>query len=208
MEDDQLASDPAPVQQSVLLGEPTQPVDMQEGTSSSAGDCSDASLGSPKTGEQPTRWSDLEVEPSRHEQQPSAQIMFGCCTIDIVKQLSSEELSRNSIDVSGDRIRRLAMHLLNQHSFYPLYPPSISVPLDLSLAPEALEIPCTPDVLLLPSDLAPFIKVLNYESSGEETVSCMCINPGRLAKGIGGGTFVELNYNEDSNNSYASIIRI
>ncbi|KAI0492783.1 hypothetical protein KFK09_027059 [Dendrobium nobile] len=136
------------------------------------------------------------------------EIMFGCCTVDIVKQLSSEELSRNSIDVSGDRIRRLAMHLLNQHSFYPLYPPSTSVPLDLSLAPEAMEIPCTPDVLLLPSDLAPFIKVLNYESSGEETVSCMCINPGRLAKGIGGGTFVELNYNEDSNNSYASIIRI
>ncbi|PKU87019.1 DNA polymerase alpha subunit B [Dendrobium catenatum] len=136
------------------------------------------------------------------------EIMFGCCTVDIVKQLSSEELSRNSIDVSGDRIRRLAMHLLNQHSFYPLYPPSTSVPLDLSLAPEAMEIPCTPDVLLLPSDLAPFIKVLNYDSSGEETVSCMCINPGRLAKGIGGGTFVELNYNEDSNNSYASIIRI
>ncbi|XP_020571946.1 DNA polymerase alpha subunit B [Phalaenopsis equestris] len=136
------------------------------------------------------------------------EILFDCCTVDILKQLSSEELSRNSFDASVDRIGRLAKHLLNQHSFYPLYPPSESVPLDLSLAPEALDIPSTPDVLLLPSDLAPFVKALSYESSGEEGVSCMCVNPGRLAKGIGGGTFVELNYNKDSKNSYASIIRI
>lgn len=136
------------------------------------------------------------------------EIMFGCCTVDILKQLSSEELSRNSVDISVDRIGRLAMHLLNQHSFYPLYPPSTSVPLDLSLAPEAMDISSTPDVLLLPSDLAPFVKVLSYECIDEETVSCMCVNPGRLAKGIGGGTFVELNYYEDSKNSFASIIRI
>ncbi|KAK8943380.1 hypothetical protein KSP40_PGU006061 [Platanthera guangdongensis] len=92
-------------------------------------------------------------------------IMVGCCTVDILKQLSSEEISRNPVDASGDRIGRLAMHLLSQHSFYPLYPPSVNVPLDFSLAPEAMDIPLTPDVLLLPSDLAPFIKVrtLNFD---------------------------------------------
>lgn len=44
-------------------------------------------------------------------------------------------------------------------SFYPLYPPSRDVPLDLSIAPEALHITSVPDVLILPSDLAPFVKV-------------------------------------------------
>jgi DNA polymerase alpha subunit B len=34
------------------------------------------------------------------------------------------------------------------------------VPLDFSLAKEALEISSAPDVLLLPSDLAPFVKVI------------------------------------------------
>ncbi|KAK8923482.1 hypothetical protein KSP39_PZI019429 [Platanthera zijinensis] len=136
------------------------------------------------------------------------EIMVGCCTVDILKQLSSEEISRNPVDASGDRIGRLAMHLLSQHSFYPLYPPSVNVPLDFSLAPEAMDIPLTPNVLLLPSDLAPFIKVLNYESSGEKVCNCLCVNPGRLSKGIGGGTFVDLNYHEDPNKSHASIIRI
>lgn len=136
------------------------------------------------------------------------EIMVGCCTVDILKHLSSEEISRISVDASSDRIGRLSLHLLNQHSFYPLYPPSASVPLDLSLAQDALDIPLTPDVLLLPSDLAPFIKVLSYESSGEEPIKCMCLNPGRAAKGIGGGTFVDLNYHENPSKSYASIIRI
>lgn len=41
------------------------------------------------------------------------------------------------------------------YSYYPLYPPAAGVPLDFSLAKEALEILSAPDVLLLPSDLAP-----------------------------------------------------
>ena len=46
------------------------------------------------------------------------------------------------------------------NSFYPLYPPTEGIPLDLSLAPEALEVSTIPDVLILPSDLASFVKVL------------------------------------------------
>ncbi|PKA50073.1 hypothetical protein AXF42_Ash021104 [Apostasia shenzhenica] len=86
------------------------------------------------------------------------EITISCCNVDILKQLSSEEISRSPVDAPADRISRLATHLLNQRSYYPLYPPSVSVPLDLSLAPEALDIPTTPDLLLLPSDLAPFVK--------------------------------------------------
>ena len=46
------------------------------------------------------------------------------------------------------------------YSYYPLYPPAAGVPMDFSLAKEALEIPSAPDVLLLPSDLAPSVKVI------------------------------------------------
>lgn len=120
------------------------------------------------------------------------QINFGCCTVDILKQLSGQEISRKPPGGKpGDRIGRLASHILKQqrwfhlalsrcttgdrscavvkfwcsarssYSYYPLYPPAPGVPLDLSLAKEALEIPSAPDVLLLPSDLAPFVKVNN-----------------------------------------------
>lgn len=50
-------------------------------------------------------------------------------------------------------------------SYYPLYPPSLGVPLDLSLAPEALDIPLIPDILILPSDLSPFVKVNTITST-------------------------------------------
>lgn len=45
-------------------------------------------------------------------------------------------------------------------------------------------------------------------SEGEETAKCVCINPGRLAKGEGGGTFVELRYNGSPDRMHASVISI
>ena len=48
---------------------------------------------------------------------------------------------------------------LSRNSFYPLYPPAEGIPLDFSLAPEALEISSIPDILILPSDLTHFVKV-------------------------------------------------
>ncbi|XP_042506466.1 DNA polymerase alpha subunit B [Macadamia integrifolia] len=139
------------------------------------------------------------------------EVKVGCCTVDILKQLSGEEISRNPANgSSGDRMSRLAIHLLSQHSFYPLYPPSEGVPLDLSLAPEAMQISSIPDILVLPSDLAPFVKVLSVDGrmEGDEQSKCICVNPGRSAKGIGGGTFVELNYHKNLDRTSASIIRI
>ncbi|CAN6301501.1 unnamed protein product [Urochloa humidicola] len=139
----------------------------------------------------------------------SNQIQFGCCTVDILKQLSGEEISRRPPGGKpGDRIGRLAAHILKQQSYYPLYPPAAGVPLDFSLAKEALEISSAPDVLLLPSDLAPFVKVLSLGEGSDYQKKLICMNPGRLSKGIGGGTFVELYYNEDTDKTNASIIRI
>ncbi|KAF7097866.1 hypothetical protein CFC21_099649 [Triticum aestivum] len=139
----------------------------------------------------------------------SNEIQFGCCTVDILKQLSGDEISRKPPGGKAtDRIGRLATHIVKQQSYYPLYPPAAGVPMDFSLAKEALEIPSAPDVLLLPSDLAPSVKVLSVNEDTEEHKRFICVNPGRLSKGIGGGTFVELYYNEDTEKTKAFIMRI
>ncbi|GFY88166.1 DNA polymerase alpha 2 [Actinidia rufa] len=77
------------------------------------------------------------------------------------------------------------------NSFYPLYPPMEGTPLDFSLAPEALQISRVPDILILSSDLAHFMKVLSLgdQNDGQEQVKCVCVNPGRLARGEGAGFF-------------------
>ncbi|EEF47552.1 DNA polymerase alpha subunit B [Ricinus communis] len=139
------------------------------------------------------------------------QVRVGCCTVDIIKQLGSEEMSRNPTDgTPSNRMSRLANHILSQRSFYPLYPPAEDVPLDFSLAPEALHIPSVPHILIVPSDMKYFIKVLSLGGriEGEEQTKCVCINPGRLAKGEGGGTFVELNYRGSPDKMNASVIGI
>ncbi|KAK2636699.1 hypothetical protein Ddye_031491 [Dipteronia dyeriana] len=138
------------------------------------------------------------------------QVKVGCCTVDLLKQLSGEELSRNPKDgtAPSDRMSRLANHILSQRSFYPLYPPAEGIPLDFSLAPEALTISSIPDIIVLPSDMKYFIKVLSLggRSEGEEEKKCVCVNPGRLAKGEGGGTFAELHYHGSPDMMNASII--
>ncbi|XP_078441933.1 DNA polymerase alpha 2 isoform X2 [Wolffia australiana] len=136
------------------------------------------------------------------------EVVVGGCSVDILKHLSSEEIAQITPETSGgDRLGRLAHHVLAQRSFYPLYPPSTEVPLDLSLAPEALAISAAPDVLLMPSDLAPFVKVLAAEE-GEAGRRCAWVNPGRLAKGIGGGTFAELLFDASPDQATATVVRI
>lgn len=55
-----------------------------------------------------------------------------------------------------------------------------------------------------------WFQVLSHgeRGEGEKPVKCICVNPGRLAKGEGGGTFVELNYYGSPDTSNASIIGI
>ncbi|XP_057431377.1 uncharacterized protein LOC130724206 [Lotus japonicus] len=137
------------------------------------------------------------------------EVKVGCCTVDILKQLSGEEISRMAADGKPvDRLSRLANHILNQQSFYPLYPPAESVPLDSSLAPEALQLSLVPDVLILPSDIKYFVKVLSSEREGIDHAKCVAVNPGRLAKGEGGGTFVELDYCGGPDKINASVVGI
>lgn len=112
------------------------------------------------------------------------------------------------------------------YSFYPLFPPALGTTLDLSLSPGSLDLPSNVDIMVLPSDLNPFVKVLSESSTklashkracpntcdvqkglspqmkenrtgdsileGWSGQTRLSVNPGRLAKGINGGTFVEI----------------
>ncbi|CAG8547618.1 18778_t:CDS:10, partial [Acaulospora morrowiae] len=66
-------------------------------------------------------------------------------------------------------------HLFQEEteSLYPLFPPSMGVNLDLKHS-SSLDLIYTPDVLVLPSKLKYFAKVLD---------NVICVNPGYLAKG-------------------------
>lgn len=58
-----------------------------------------------------------------------------------------------------DRLGRLASHLLQQQSFYPLYPPSKDMCIDHELLEQHGFIEYIPHILILPSTLRYFIKV-------------------------------------------------
>ena len=82
-------------------------------------------------------------------------------------------------------------------SYYPLYPPPLGACLDTSLG-QALDMPCTPDIMLFPSDLAPFAKLvpcgalLDQAASSAGDPKTVCINPGRLVKDKSGATYAWL----------------
>ncbi|CAL8467288.1 g6825 [Coccomyxa elongata] len=140
------------------------------------------------------------------------EIVIGAASPDFLKQVSAQEISKGP---TPDRMTALASHVIGQGSYFPLYPPAPGSMLDASLGAE-LDLPCTPDILILPSDLAPFAKLVAAESPAKSGVAAdaantdalaggdvgtrqrlvmgnvVCVNPGRLAKDKSGGTFAKL----------------
>ncbi|KAK6638803.1 hypothetical protein RUM43_007072 [Polyplax serrata] len=105
-------------------------------------------------------------------------VVFGVTSTDVLLHMSKEEIS---CSLEGGRLPRLAKHILQQRSFYPLSPAK-DVPLDPLLMDHAkLEI--APHILIVPSDLRYFIQKVD---------GCVVVNPERLAKGLIGGTYARL----------------
>lgn len=95
-------------------------------------------------------------------------------------------LSRQETHCRGmreNRLGRMARHLLRQRSYAPVFPTSTEAAVDLEKSVEHAALPCTPDVLVLPSKLAAFCR----ETDGAER--CVATNPGCLARGTTGGTY-------------------
>ncbi|XP_023238192.1 DNA polymerase alpha subunit B-like [Centruroides sculpturatus] len=107
-------------------------------------------------------------------------IVIGITSTDVLFHIGREEVTFPS--TMSDRLGRLCRHILNQQSFYPLYPSN-----EVNISYEHLELyaklTVSPHILILPSDLRHFIKDVN---------GCCCINPERLTKGLVGGTFARI----------------
>ena len=82
---------------------------------------------------------------------------------------------------------RLTSHLLSQGSFYPLHPSSEEVNIDYEQSERYSAIAMVPNLLILPSDLAQFVR---------EVEGCTVINPGRVTKGEGPGTWARISVRE------------
>ena len=106
--------------------------------------------------------------------------------------LGQQELARNAPVAAGapkpDRMARLASHLLQQRSLLPIFPAPTSetspLAVDVVANLKAGHLPGLPDVLLTPSDLAPFAKI------GFGGV--LCVNSGRLTRKQAGGNYATI----------------
>ncbi|XP_011644932.1 DNA polymerase alpha subunit B isoform X1 [Pogonomyrmex barbatus] len=98
-----------------------------------------------------------------------AGLKVGITSVDVIKHIGKEEIS----NVSGDRLSRLADHVLAQTCFYPVYPPPEDLNVDVELWEKYAFFDQQPHLLILPSDMRCYYKVIN---------ECMILNPERMHK--------------------------
>jgi len=102
---------------------------------------------------------------------------FGITTTDILTHLAGTELvKRSDQSQTQDPSSHLVQYLIDQQSYYPLFPPDSKSQLDTTHY-EALAMPYTPDVLLFSSLKPHFVN----EISG-----VLCVNTGPLTRNSGG----------------------
>ncbi|KAI8919635.1 DNA polymerase alpha/epsilon subunit B-domain-containing protein [Entophlyctis helioformis] len=130
------------------------------------------------------------------------EMVFAVSTTDILFDLSTVECARQATVAAGapatdrlDRMARSFQQILQQRSFYPVFPPSPGACLDATRAlamttvvdgqeaagPLVLQV--VPDVLIVPSKLRHAIRAVD---------GSLCINPGVLTKGRSGGTYTRM----------------
>ncbi|XP_072277507.1 DNA polymerase alpha subunit B isoform X2 [Pyxicephalus adspersus] len=106
-------------------------------------------------------------------------VAIGFTSTDLLFHMGAEEISSGTAG-GPDRFSRILRQILSQRSYYPLYPPNEEINIDFEAMYNFAMMPVTPDVFIIPSELRFFIKDIS---------GCICINPGRLTKGMVGGTY-------------------
>jgi DNA polymerase alpha subunit B len=96
--------------------------------------------------------------------------------------LGGDETSRKGHAVPSDRISRLAEHLVQQRSVYPVWPVPVGSQFNIDAA-HLCELDVTPDVIVSPSQFRFFAK---------DVAGTLVINPGVLAKGAAAGTYARV----------------
>ncbi|XP_006771659.1 PREDICTED: DNA polymerase alpha subunit B isoform X2 [Myotis davidii] len=83
-------------------------------------------------------------------------LVFGLTSTDLLFHMGAEEIS--SASGTSDRFSRILKHILTQRSYYPLYPPQEDMAIDYENFYAYAQLPVTPDVLIVPSELRYFVK--------------------------------------------------
>lgn len=123
------------------------------------------------------------------------EVVLGISSLDVLDQLRLSEIVGGK--AGGDFLARLCKHLISQRHFFPVFPPSVAQgqreegeefgPLGPSLDVSYLKLGewlnVRPDVLIAPTLLPPFAKVVE---------SVVSVNPGLLMKKRGAGTYARL----------------
>jgi DNA polymerase alpha subunit B len=113
--------------------------------------------------------------------------VFGVSATDVLFQLNAEECARvppGRSDGRSDKLTRCAAHLLDQRSYYPLFPADspAATPLELGQL-WRVGMAVAPDVLITPSRLRPLAKAVD---------GTLVVNPGTLSKMNSGGTYARI----------------
>jgi len=119
-------------------------------------------------------------------------LVFAATSTDVLFQLARDDVTRLAGSEPGggpavDKMTRLAMHCVEQRSLFPQCPAPASdseaaVPLEVTWVRHAA-LPVSPDVLLLPSRMRPFVRALG---------PTLLVNAGVLVKGNSPGTFARM----------------
>ncbi|KAL2048259.1 hypothetical protein N7G274_000170 [Stereocaulon virgatum] len=125
------------------------------------------------------------------------EIVVGISAQDVLDDLRREEV-KVGIPKENSILARLPRHLIQQRHFFPLFPPAdrksllktgteegiaTGMPLDVSYLKLGEWLNVRPDLLITPSSLSPFAKVVE---------SVLVVNPGPLSKRKGPGTYAQL----------------
>ncbi|KAH7152222.1 DNA polymerase alpha subunit B N-terminal-domain-containing protein [Dactylonectria estremocensis] len=123
------------------------------------------------------------------------ELILGVSSQDVLSQLRSEEVAMGP---TTDLMGRLCRYLVEQRHYFPLFPPTdraklaktgteegvaTGAVLDLSYLKLGEMVNVRPDVMMVPSLLPPFAKVIE---------SVLLINPGYLSKRRGAGTYARM----------------
>eukprot|EP00316_Scyphosphaera_apsteinii_P019893 CAMPEP_0119318004 /NCGR_PEP_ID=MMETSP1333-20130426/45245_1 /TAXON_ID=418940 /ORGANISM="Scyphosphaera apsteinii, Strain RCC1455" /LENGTH=680 /DNA_ID=CAMNT_0007324095 /DNA_START=25 /DNA_END=2067 /DNA_ORIENTATION=- len=114
-------------------------------------------------------------------------VSIACCSLDVLMLLTQQELASKPMPDAPrpDRMSRLASHVIKQRLFLPLYPAPTDeralLPVDVTSNLQDSSLHLRPHVLVMPSELAPFAKVVEGD--------VVCVNSGRLTRKQAGGNF-------------------
>lgn len=89
-------------------------------------------------------------------------VMFGLTSTDLLFHIGAEEIFSSS--GTSDRFSRVLKHILTQRSYYPLYPPHEDMAIDYENFYTYAQLPVTPDVFIVPSELRYFVKGQHFEA--------------------------------------------